>query len=445
MNGKTMSLLSRIFFQFCFLLMIIGLMGSTALAHFTTDSGARLIHITKTENAANEQGILVYLRIPAPLVYGSFLTTQHNNKGQSLPPFLSRKIIDGRPYFQLDQHAARNRSSALADFLAEGYAFTIDDKAVIAQPKRAAFFSQADHPDFITPSGASRALDDFVARPTIQLSDTIYIVDALFDVEIFLPTNRPDSALSIQSVLPKINLPSQIIINNAVMDHRFDPPFTKQFPGQMLDPLRLDGSWLSSLASFIWQGIWHIFIGLDHVLFVVCLALASGISASILWSVTGFTLGHSVTLFLGYFGFSPQGDWFIPAIETAIAISILYAAFLVLKSTFSDRNNNKTIKRNLFLAAAFIGLIHGYGFSFVLGDLLGDGVNQLWLALIGFNAGVELGQITIVLAVFALLWPLQKLGPTWPKSLKYLGVVVAGSFAILWTIERTQSLMAIYL
>ncbi|SNZ20922.1 HupE/UreJ family protein [Cohaesibacter gelatinilyticus] len=435
-----MSLVTRIALLICLAFSLSGLFGAHAQAHFTTDAGARLIHITKTKAEDGEAGLLIYLRIPGPLAYGNFLVRPQDQNNDQIPPFLKKEVIDGVPYFQLNQDSTRKKTAELADFLAKGYAFTINGEAIAGQARRAAFFSQAEHPDFVTPAGASKALADFQRQPDGTSDEPIYIVDALLDVEIFIPTDQPDSTLSIQSILPEIRLPPQITINNAAMDHRFDPPRTTQFTGQMLVPVQYDGSWLSSLGNFTWQGIWHIFIGLDHVLFVVCLALASGISTSILWSVTGFTLGHSVTLFLGNLGYSPQGAWFIPAVETAIALSILYAAILVLKRSPSEASSRTSIKRNLFLMAAFIGLIHGYGFSFVLGDLLGGGTNQLWLALIGFNIGVEIGQIAIVLAVFALLWITKKLNPVLPKGLAYISASIAIGLSLYWCWERTQSL-----
>ncbi len=435
-----MSFVTRILLFICLVFSLSGFGTSLAQAHFKTDPGARLIHVTKTDADAKETGLLIYLRIPGPLAYGNFLARPQGQDGNQIPPFLKREVIDGVSYFQLDQNGTRQKSEELAEFLAKGYAFTINGETVTGQPRRAAFFSQENHPDFVEPSGASKALDDFKKQASGADNEPIYIVDALLDVEIFLPTNQPESTLSIQSVLPEIRLPPQVTINNAAMDHRFDPPRSLQITGQMLEPIKLDGSWLSSLGNFTWQGIWHIFIGLDHVLFVVCLALASGISASILWSVTGFTLGHSITLFLGNLGYSPQGAWFIPAVETAIALSIIYAAVLVLKRDQSNEGNQSSIKRNLFFMAAFIGLIHGYGFSFVLGDLLGGGTDQLWLALIGFNVGVELGQMTIVLAVFALLWVAAKLNPVLPKGLAYLSASIAIGLSLYWCWERTQSL-----
>ena len=75
------------------------------------------------------------------------------------------------------------------------------------------------------------------------------------------------------------------------------------------------------------EGVRHILEGLDHVLFVVCLVLgASGLGAPGMARVTGFTIGHSVTLTLGFFGYYPTGAWFVPLVETGIALSIVYTA-----------------------------------------------------------------------------------------------------------------------
>ena len=140
----------------------------------------------------------------------------------------------------------------------------------------------------------------------------------------------------------------------------------------------------------------HILAGLDHVLFVICLALGALGFGSLLWRVTGFTLGHSVTLALGFFGYVPSGAWFVPLIEAGIAVSIIYAAVIAL----TERH-----QAGSFVVATLIGLLHGLGFSFVLHEILRVQAPNVWQSLLAFNLGVELGQVAIIAAA----WPLFRL------------------------------------
>src|SRR5262249_55913678 len=89
-------------------------------------------------------------------------------------------------------------------------------------------------------------------------------------------------------------------------------------------------SWGGAVRAFVWQGILHILQGTDHVLFVVCLTIGAVGLTNLLWRATGFTLGHTVTLTAGSFGLVPAAPWFVPAIEVAIALSIIYAGLVAL-------------------------------------------------------------------------------------------------------------------
>ena len=416
-----------------FALLVAPLLSLTAHAHFTVGTDARIIHIAP---AANGEGLSLFLRIPGPLAYGEALSQRESPTALVEAPFLTMNMIQGIPFYSIDQVMIRSRIEEFKIFLTKGYAFTLDGV-------RAAFFPTEEHPEYDSAEGAATAFDTFAKTPPVANPQPIYVADALFDLELFIPTSKVSGELAIQNALPEFLLPPDIVIENLVLDHRFDPPRSLQFRGQMMGPLVLNGSWVASLMNFIWQGIIHILIGLDHVLFVVCLALAAGLSWSILWSVTGFTLGHSITLYLGSVGLAPEGIWFIPAVETAIASSILYAAFLVLLRLRRPSVESTKMRTNLFLIAAIIGLIHGYGFSFVLGDLLGGNANQLVLALVGFNVGVEVGQLGIVLIVFAMLWLTSKIHHKLPRGLSYLGSFVAIAMSVFWCWDRAGFLISL--
>jgi hypothetical protein len=198
---------------------------------------------------------------------------------------------------------------------------------------------------------------------------------------------------------------------------------------------------MATLKNYGMEGIWHIWIGIDHILFLLCLLLPCVFSrsetpighwrpigrywpavVSILAIVTAFTVAHSITLGLAAFKFLTP-----PAalIEPIIAASVVVAALSNLTKKF--------IHFHWQLAFIF-GLIHGFGFANVLSDL-GLPSDQIAVALFGFNVGVEFGQIAIVMAFFPIAWTLRA---TW--FYRWV-VVVSGSLAIsavaiLWIFDR---------
>lgn len=184
---------------------------------------------------------------------------------------------------------------------------------------------------------------------------------------------------------------------------------------------------LSLLARYVWEGVLHIWIGLDHVLFIICLLLVARRFQTLLAVITAFTVGHSVTLILSAL------DWVIvPAsvIEPIIALSI---AVVAIENILRAEPDNAPRHRHA-LTFAF-GLIHGFGFSYVLRDDVGLPTDALLPALLTFNVGVELGQLAIV----ALLWPLLMRAmkhdryPTFVRASSGL----VGLLAVYWVIERT--------
>ena len=148
-----------------------------------------------------------------------------------------------------------------------------------------------------------------------------------------------------------------------------------------------------ALISYIPVGFDHILPqGLDHILFVLGLFLLSTRWGPLLWQVTAFTLAHTVTLALGATGWvSIPGS----IVEPLIAASIVYVA---VENIFM-----RGLSKWRPLIVFGFGLLHGLGFASVLGEFgLPDG--QFIPALIGFNVGVELGQLTVIALAALLIW-----------------------------------------
>jgi hypothetical protein len=165
-------------------------------------------------------------------------------------------------------------------------------------------------------------------------------------------------------------------------------------------------------------GIEHILNGLDHLLFVVCLLFLVGFNRHLIWTITAFTLAHSLTL-----GLSALGWLSLRAapVEAVIALSI------VLMAAEALRRGDSLTRRLPALVAFGFGLFHGLGFAGALEEI-GLPDNHLLIALAAFNIGVEIGQLMAVAAAFLLMHLARRLGAAalLAKPLLYaIGVLAA--------------------
>jgi hydrogenase/urease accessory protein HupE len=144
-------------------------------------------------------------------------------------------------------------------------------------------------------------------------------------------------------------------------------------------------------ATFVRLGVEHILTGYDHLAFLLALLVASRRVRTLVAVVTAFTLAHSVTLASAALGWVELPPRFI---ELAIALSIAYVG---------SENLLRRDPRNPWFEAFAFGLLHGLGFAGFLGDALA-GEPLILTALVGFNLGVELGQLAVVLACVALFF-----------------------------------------
>ncbi len=183
------------------------------------------------------------------------------------------------------------------------------------------------------------------------------------------------------------------------------------------------------VGNVIWfylkLGFEHILpLGLDHILFVVCLCLLNNRFKTVLWQATAFTVAHSITLAL-----SMQNIIVLPAeiIEPIIALSIFFVA---VENLLLDK-----LKPWRIILVFLFGLIHGIGFASVLSEI-GLPRDKFLTSILSFNAGVELGQIAVIAIVFALLiLPFGK-KPWYRKRIVYPVSILIALIAAYWTVER---------
>ncbi len=209
-----------------------------------------------------------------------------------------------------------------------------------------------------------------------------------------------------------------------------EDPFTGYLRGgESSPPLKLQGgdaqtAW-QTFVSYVPVGFVHILpMGLDHILFVLGLFFFGSSLSSLIWQISAFTLAHTVTLAMGALGWVQ-----VPAeiVEPLIAASIVYVAIENVLASGS------TPWRPVVVFG--IGLLHGLGFASVLGEF-GLPQDQFIPALIGFNIGVEFGQLTVIAVAFLTvgLWFRNK--PWYRRLICVPASVVIALVGLFWLIQR---------
>ncbi|ANY84881.1 HupE / UreJ protein (plasmid) [Microvirga ossetica] len=188
---------------------------------------------------------------------------------------------------------------------------------------------------------------------------------------------------------------------------------------------------LTIAGAYISHGVEHILLGFDHLLFVLALVLIVRDWRVLLWTVTAFTLAHSITLSLATLGFAQVPG---PPVEATIALSILLLTYEIVRI---GRGEASLTARWPWVVAFSFGLLHGFGFAGALTEL-GLPKGDIPLALFSFNVGVELGQlafIAVVLGVIALARRLPLPGLVQRYALTATTYALGG-LAAFWFVER---------
>lgn len=198
----------------------------------------------------------------------------------------------------------------------------------------------------------------------------------------------------------------------------------------------LEASKLEVAGDYWRMGAIHILEGVDHLLFVLALLLIVSNFRQLLMAVTAFTVAHSITLVL-----ATLGVVHVPAAptEAIIALSILFLATEIIHKY----NGQTSLTEKYPWVVAFVfGLFHGLGFAGALSEI-GVPQNEVPLALLMFNVGVETGQLLFIAAVLSLIALFKLLPLTPPPWASRIVPYVIGSIAAFWTIERVMSFLPI--
>lgn len=274
---------------------------------------------------------------------------------------------------------------------------------------------------------ADRAFEQYAsalnAVTSHPLADSINVPHGQLRLEVLLevPVGSPVRDLVIEPAWANLGVRTTTVLTLVNADgterrYAFDGN-----PGEV----RVDPRWWHAAWMFTREGVHHLLLGYDHLLFLLCLVLPFRQLRPLIGIVTAFTVAHSLTLVASALGFAPDVAWFPPFVEVVIAASIVLMAVGNLL--------RPQLERRWVLAFVF-GLVHGFGFSSALRDSLQFAGPHLLTSLLAFNVGVEVAQVAVLLVAVPVL---DRLFTRVPER---AAIVVASAFvaheAWHWTQER---------
>jgi hypothetical protein len=234
------------------------------------------------------------------------------------------------------------------------------------------------------------ALANLLTGPRLGQETQIYWEQGMLDVAFEYPIASDQSDFSIRPGLTRLGVQVNVVL-------RFLQPGKAERAFDIhadTGIVHLDPRWHQAFYLFAREGFFHILDGTDHLLFLLCLVIPFRRLKPLVIVITSFTVAHSVTLVASAFGMAPDSVWFPPLIETLIAISIVYMAF--------ENIVGARLQRRWMVTFGF-GLVHGFGFSFLLRERLQFAGDHLIASLLAFNVGVEIGQLVVLLVAIPVL------------------------------------------
>lgn len=198
------------------------------------------------------------------------------------------------------------------------------------------------------------------------------------------------------------------------------------------------------VGTYLRLGVEHILLGADHLLFVLGLLILVSGRRRLIGTITAFTAAHSLTLTAATLGFVHVPG---PPVEAVIALSIVFVAVEIVHRR---QGRGSATARSPWIVAFTFGLLHGFGFAGALRDV-GLPPSAIPLALAFFNAGVEVGQLLFIVAMFAVLAVGRRatralrargVAVPAPAAWEIAGAYVIGCVASFWAIERTVALFS---
>ncbi len=287
-----------------------------------------------------------------------------------------------RPQGYVDVRAAAPLLAEQAELWIAGYVAAYEESERLPPPTVVgARVSLPSDPSFL---GFETALDHVLNGPPIPADADLALEQAMLDVVLRTPVRSAESRFSLDPAWAHLGIRTVTVL-------RFVAPTGEERiyrlegnPGRV----RLDPRWHQAFLRFVALGFAHILEGADHLLFLLCLVAPLRRLRPLVSVVTAFTVAHSITLAASALGLAPRALWFPPLVETAIAASIVVMA---LENVLGDARERR------WMWAFGFGLVHGFGFAFQLRESLQFAGRHLWTSLLGFNLGVEIGQLAALL------------------------------------------------
>lgn len=389
------------------------------LAHFKLNLNIRILHIEHVDD-----GLDVFMRLPMPYLVADRLGAEQEDGSRSVAPFTTNDLVDGELMHYVDFQAVEAEPHGLGEFAAQGHTIESKGRKLEADVRAVSLFTGLSQPPFSTLDEAKKAFEKHTTRliePAPFVGDVVVVIWLQY---------RTAGSVSSYRVSSNLNpgLPGQEDTANLIVDYADSQPAVFRIKGLLDQPVEISNSVWAAASTFVVEGVSHILSGYDHLLFVVCLVLGAGALPLLIWRVSGFTIGHMLTLTMGFFGYVPDFPWFVPLVETGIAISIVIAAVYAIGSV---RDQSKGL-----IITVLVGMLHGLGFSFVLREILGINSPNLWMSLLSFNVGVEIGQLGVVLLLWPILYLIRRKLPAALVPVKWAIALPCIGIAAFWCGQR---------
>ena len=406
---------------FALLLIVLSGLAMPLMAHFSQNLVVRVFVAEEAKVAAGNGGTVVYQDVPVPMLFSDLLqdvgALAKDDRSALIYADMSQQVGQVR----LSHAAIEADLSGFEARLIENLIWK-DASGTILEPLLEGWRLSTAIERPLWETGAEAQAD--INRPAEDLIDP-EISRATVQFALRLPTASPGSRLTATLAMPALRVPSGVQIDNHVTDLRHDPPLVFATSGQLDVPLAISPGFLDRFTEFTWQGVLHVFTGLDHVFLILCVALSPLALVPLIWRLTGFTIGHSITLITAAMGWVITSDAFIAWVEFAIALTILYAAIEALRQRAPSA-----------IALFGVGLVHGFGFASVLSVILGPQSPAFVGSLLAFNVGIEIAQIVIVLLALGVLLALRRIGVATERWSRRAFLMIAIAMALVWSLQK---------
>lgn len=345
--------------------------------------------------ALTVQAVLVAHDIPDEIAVQSYVRPQQNQLQVLLRvPLLAIADAnlpkDGTGYLALAYVEPALREAA--NQISNGIVFLEGDERLSRYEMANARISLSSDRSFDTYNGALVRL----RGPKLPDATQVYYNQGFLDLELYFPIRSDHSAFAMRVLF------GRGLANRTATYINFIRPdgdlrafkIHDDTPLVHLDPKAHQAAWV-----FLKAGFYRFLDGLDHLLFVIALALPFRRARELVWPFVAFTVGHSITLTFAAFGLAQMDTWFAPTVGALIAFSLVYVCIenALVKGTQPSRPHFRVLAHRWIVGLVF-GLVHGLGFAIALQETLQFAGAHPVAALAAYNVGLELGTL-IILAI----------------------------------------------